>query len=137
MPAKIRKTTRAGLFGLTVLIVTLCARNANALWPLYYSWYCLANSPTQVRCDFTVTYPGPTGYRYKWIFGDGSQTGRLASTTVTHYYAVSAGQSGNFNVSLLGYSSATSPLDNSIACPISFGNDYGVGGAPGYSGNCQ
>jgi hypothetical protein len=137
MPAKIRKITLAAMLGLTAFIVTLCVRDAEAFWPLSYYWSCVASSPTQVLCGFTVTNPGPTGYRYKWLFGDGSQTGRLTSTTVNHSYAVSAGQTGNFNVSLLGYSSSTSPLDNSIACPISFGNDYGVGGGPVYSGNCQ
>ena len=123
--------------GLTLLISTLYGRDAQALWPLSYSYYCLASSATQVDCGFTVTNPGPSGYHYKWIFGDGTDTGRSTSTTTTHTYAVSAGQTGYFNVSLLGYTSATSGLDNVIQCQITVGNSWGVGGDPGSSGNCS
>ena len=65
---------RSIVFGLTLLISTLYVRDAQALWPLSYSYYCLASSATQVDCGFTVTNPGPSGYHYKWIFGDGAQT---------------------------------------------------------------
>ena len=122
---------------LTAVASIFYVRDAHALWPIRYSWSCLASSSTQVQCDFTVTNPGPSGYEYKWLFGDGASTGRSTSTTTTHYYAVSAGQSGAFNVSLLGYASSTSGLDNVIECSVSFGNDWGVGGGPVYTGNCQ
>lgn len=140
MSPKIRKLVLAALVGLPALISTLYVKNAEALWPLSYYWFCEGISLTQVACSFTVANPGPSGYRYQWQFGDGSQTGRLASTTVTHYYAVPTGQSVNFNVNLLGYASATSPsLDNVIGCTISAGNTYGggPGGDPGYYGTCQ
>jgi hypothetical protein len=138
MRATIRKIGLAAMVGLTALVAPLYVRNAEAYWPLSYSWYCQASSNTQVQCDFGVTNPGPSGYRYQWLFGDGSDTGRLASTDATHYYAVSIGQEGRFDVALIGYTSATSSSpDNFIECPISFANDYGVGGAPPYSGSCQ
>ncbi len=122
--------------GLTFLVSTLVVSDAQALWPLSYSYFCQASSATTVECGFTVTNPGPSGYQYKWIFGDGSQTGLSTSTTTTHIYAVSAGQTGYFNVSLLGYNSANS-LDNIIQCQITVGNSWGVGGDPGSSGNCS
>ena len=123
--------------GLTMLFSTLYVKDAQALWPLSYSYYCLASSATTVDCGFTVTNPGPSGYHYKWIFGDGAQTGISPSTTTTHTYAVSAGQTGYFNVSLLGYASSNGPLDNVIQCQITVGNSWGVGGDPGSSGTCS
>lgn len=38
---------------------------------------------------------------------------------------------------LLGYANSSSTsLDNVIGCTILVGNDYGVGGAPPYTGHC-
>lgn len=138
MPTGIRKLAiLAAVIGATAFVTVLTVPDAEAVWPLAYAWNCVGTSATQVQCDFQVTNPGPSGYRYKWQFGDGSQTGLLASTTVTHYYAVSAGNTGSYTVYLIGYASASSPSpDNIIGCNVSFGNDYGVGGGPTYSGNC-
>jgi hypothetical protein len=123
--------------GLTVLVSALGVRRAEALWPLSFSWYCAAETPTLVRCDLTVTNPGPSGYEYKWLFGDGSQSGRSTSTEEVHYYAVSAGQYDEFDLALLGYASASSSsLDNVIGCTIAIANDYGAGGGPPYTGHC-
>lgn len=124
--------------GFTFLVSTLIVSDAHAIWPLSYSYFCMADSPTTVECGFTVTNPGPSGYHYAWNFADGSPlTGRSTSTQVLHTYAVSAGQTGYFNVSLLGYTSATSSLDNVIQCQVVVGNSWGVGGDPGSSGNCS
>jgi hypothetical protein len=137
MPARIRRIVLASMVGLTALGSLLCVRHAEALWPLSFSWYCAGDSTTQVRCDFTVTNPGPSGYQYKWLYGDGSQSGRSTSTEDVHYYAMSVGQYDEFDLMLIGYanSSSTSP-DNVIGCTILVGNDYGVGGAPPYTGHC-
>lgn len=122
--------------GLTFLVSTLYVRDAQALWPLSYSWHCgPASSATTVECSFVVTNPGPTGYQYQWLFGDGSQTGRTTTTTALRTYAVSTWQT--FNVTLIGYATRNSSPDNIIQCSIYVENNYGVGGDPGTVGSCQ
>lgn len=140
MPGKIRTLVLVVMIGWMTFGSTLSVRNVEAFWPLSYGWECSPESPTQVICYFATTNPAPpAGYRYQWLFGDGSQTGRLASTSTEHFYAVSTGQGDvNFTVTLIGYSSATSSSpDNFIGCTISFANHYGAGGYPPDSGSCQ
>lgn len=137
MPARIRKIVLAAMVGLTVLVSALSGRRAEALWPLSFSWHCSAETLTSVLCYITVTHPGPSGYEYKWLYGDGSQSGRSTSTEEYHSYAVSFGQTDEFDLMLLGYASSSSTsLDNVIGCTILVGNDYGAGGAPPYTGHC-
>ena len=122
--------------GLTFLVSTLYVKDAQALWPISYSWHCgPASSATTVGCSFTVTNPGPTGYHYQWQFGDGAQTGLTTSMTATHTYAVSSSQT--FSVTLIGYATANSSPDNIIQCSIMVENNYGIGGDPGTGGSCQ
>lgn len=140
MPSRFSKAIFAAMFGFAAVGSISYVEDAEALWPLSYQWACGAYSPTQVVCDFTITSSTPpAGYRYQWLFGDGSQTGLTTSTTVTHYYAVSRGQEQAFTVTLVGYSSPTPGIspDNIVACSVVAGNSYGVGGDPGTGGNCQ